>query len=82
MSIEQWWPKLRPSTREWLIENNGDAVPAEIVAEVTAAGGAITSDAWWVGQSGPSGFYISDEAADWIEAIANDEDPETPGASR
>ena len=26
MSIEQWWPKLKPSTREWLIDNNGDAL--------------------------------------------------------
>ena len=26
-------------------------------------------------------FDISDEAADWIEAIANDEDPEVSGAS-
>ncbi|MBN9141455.1 MAG: hypothetical protein J0H23_11575 [Micrococcales bacterium] len=78
MSIELWWPRLNPSTREWLIENNGDAVPPEIVAEITAAGGSVASDAWWVGQTGPSGFFISDEAADWIEAIANDEDPETP----
>lgn len=81
MSIEQWWPKVRPLTREWLIENNGDALPAHIVAEVAAAGGSITSDAWWVGQSGPSGFFISDEAADWIEEIANGEDPDTPSSS-
>ncbi len=78
MSIEQWWPKVKPSTREWLIENNGDALPAEIVADVTWAGGSITSDAWWVGQTGPTGFFISDEATDWIEEIANNEDPETP----
>ena len=50
MSIEQWWSKLRPSTREWLIENNGDAVPPEIVAEITAAGGSITSNAWREGR--------------------------------
>ncbi len=82
MSIEQWWPKLRPPTREWLIENYGDAVSAEVVAEITAAGGAITSDGWWVGQSGPSGFYISDEGVDWIEAIGGDEDREPSSASR
>ncbi|GAB3033980.1 hypothetical protein GCM10027052_09370 [Parafrigoribacterium mesophilum] len=72
---------MKPTTREWLIENNGDAVPPEIVAEITAAGGSITSDAWWVGQSGPSGFYISDEAADWIEAAANGETPDEPSSS-
>jgi hypothetical protein len=81
MSFEQWWSKVKPSTREWLIENNGDAVPPEIVAEITAVGGSISSDAWWVGQSGPSGFYISDEAADWIEAVANGETPDEPSSS-
>ena len=78
MSIESWWPKLKPSTREWLIENNGDAVPAEIIAEVAAAGGPLAAGAWWVGQGGPSGFFISDEATDWIEEIANGEDPGYP----
>lgn len=76
MSIEHWWPKLKPSTRKWLIENNGDGVPAEVVAEITEADGPIASGAWWVGQSGPSGFYFSDEAVDWIESIGNDEEPE------
>lgn len=76
MSLEQWWPKLKPSTRDWLIDNNGDGTPAGVVAEIIAAGGAIASDAWWVGRSGPSGFHFSDAAVDWIEAIANGEAPE------
>jgi len=75
MGIEQWWPKLKPSTREWLIENNGDQVPAEVVAEIAEAGGPASSDPWWVGQSGP-GCYVPDEATDWIEAVANGEEPE------
>ncbi|MCI0142834.1 hypothetical protein KNN17_14750 [Arthrobacter bambusae] len=78
MSIEHWWSKLKPSTRKWLIENNGDAVPPEVVVEITQAGGPIASDAWWVGRSGPSGFHFSDEAVDWIEAVANGEMPERP----
>ncbi|MDQ0212290.1 hypothetical protein [Arthrobacter bambusae] len=78
MSIEHWWSKLKPSTQKWLIENNGDAVPPEVVVEITQAGGPIASDAWWVGRSGPSGFYFSDEAVDWIEAVANGEMPERP----
>jgi hypothetical protein len=76
MDIEQWWPRLKPSTRDWLIENNGDVVPEEIVTEITHAGGMVTSHEWWVGEIDPSGFYFSDEAADWIEAVANDETPE------
>lgn len=75
MSIEQWWPNLKPSTQEWLIENNGDAVPAEIVLEITQAGGSVSSGAWWVGESRPSGFYFSDEGVDWIEAVGNGEMP-------
>ena len=73
MSIEQWWPRLKPSTREWLLENNGDEVPAEVVAEIAEAGGPVASDPWWVGQSTP-GFYLPDEATDWIEAVANGEE--------
>ncbi|MEC5179892.1 hypothetical protein [Arthrobacter sp. CG_A4] len=75
MSIEQWWPKLRPSTRERLIDNNGDAVPAETLVEIANAGGSVALDAWWVGEIGPSGFHFSDEAVDWIEAVGNGEAP-------
>ena len=75
MSMEQWWPKLKPSTREWLIENNGDAVPAEVVLEITKAGGVVSSGAWWVGESGPSVLYFSDEAVDWIDEVGNGEIP-------
>lgn len=75
MSIEQWWPRLKPSTREWMIENNGDEVPAELVAEIAKAGGPAASDPWWAVQGSP-GFYVPDEAIDWIEAVANGEDDE------
>ena len=75
MNIEQWWPRLKPSTREWLIENNGDKVPAEVVMEIAEAGGPAASDPWWVSESAP-GFYFPDEATDWIEAVANGEDTE------
>ena len=82
MNIDQWWPKLKPSTRAWLVENNGDAVPAEVVAEIASVGGPVASDAWWVGQNGPSGFYLSDAATDWIEAVANGEVPEGGAADQ
>lgn len=75
MSIEQWWPKLKPSTQNWLIDNNGDAVPAETLAEIEDAGGSVASGDWWVGENRPSGFYFSDEAVDWIEAVGNGETP-------
>jgi hypothetical protein len=75
MSIEVWWPKLQPATRDWLIANNGDAVPAPIVEEITEAGGPVKSDAWWVGQDGSTDSFMPDEATDWIEEIANEETP-------
>lgn len=73
MEIDEWWPKLRPDTRAWLIANNGDAVPAAVVQEIVSVGGPVTSDAWWVGDDGPDGFHLSDRATDWIEETANDE---------
>ena len=74
MNIEEWWPLLKPSTKEWLIDNNGDAIPDDLIQEITQAGGSVASDASSVGEDGPSGSYLSDEAVDWIEAKANDED--------
>ncbi|MCG6568487.1 hypothetical protein [Tessaracoccus sp. ZS01] len=76
MSIEAWWPKLRQQSRDYLMENNGDQVPTDLVEEITEAGGIVSTDAWWVGQSGPAGLYLSDEANDWIDEVANGETPE------
>lgn len=74
MNIEEWWPLLKPSTKEWLIENNGDGIPDDLIQEITRAGGSVASDASSVGENDPLGSYLSDEAVDWIEATANDED--------
>lgn len=73
MSIDMWWPELRPETREWLIANNGDAVPRTITEEIEAAGGPGQSDGWWVDQDGSAGSSMPDEAIDWIEEVANEE---------
>lgn len=73
MEVEEWWPKLSDSAKAWLIANNGDAVPASIVGEIAAAGGVVGSAAGWVGESNPDGFFLSDQATDWIEETANDE---------
>lgn len=73
MDIEQWWPNLSDATKGWLIANNGDAVPAPVVDEIVAAGGIVSSGSRWVSESGPGGLFLSDEATDWIEAVANDQ---------
>ncbi|MCR2799608.1 MULTISPECIES: hypothetical protein [unclassified Microbacterium] len=73
MEIIEWWPKLDSDAKAWLIAHNGEAVSPEVMRKIAAAGGSVTSSAWWVGESGPDGFFLSDEAVDWIEAAANDE---------
>lgn len=73
MDINEWWERLDGPTREWLVSHNGETLPAEVVAAIASAGGVATSEAWWVGETGPSGFHLSDAAVDWIEEKANDE---------
>src|SRR5450631_576963 len=73
MRIEEWWPKLDPATQEWLIANNGDVVPTNVLGQIAAAGGDVTSDASSIGDNGPGGFLLSDAAVDWIEETANHE---------
>jgi hypothetical protein len=73
MEIIEWWPKLDSDAKAWLIAHNGEAVSPEIVSKIEAAGGSVTSSEWWVGESAPDGFFLSDDAVDWIEAAANDE---------
>ena len=75
MPIEVWWPRLRPGTREWLISNNGDAVPARVMDEIAAVGGPAQADGWWVDEGDSAGFYMPDDAIDWIEEVANAEMP-------
>lgn len=73
MRIEEWWPRIDSSTQQWLIDNNGDVVPPNVLDQISAAAGAPTADAPWVGDDGPGGFFLSNGATDWIEETANDE---------
>ena len=73
MGTIEWWPQLDSDAKAWLIAHNGEAVSPEVLSKIAAAGGTVTPSAWWVGESGPHGFYLSDEAVDWIETTANDE---------
>ncbi|POH58949.1 hypothetical protein [Arthrobacter glacialis] len=77
MSIQDWWPLLNSSTQQWLINNNGDIVPPSILDQIMAVAGQPTADTSWVGDDGREGFSLSDEATDWIELIANDEESES-----
>lgn len=77
MSIQDWWPLLNSSTQQWLINNNGDIVPPSILDQIVAVSGQPTADASWVGDEEHEGFSLSDEATDWIEQTANDENSES-----
>ena len=74
MSIDMWWPRLRPDTRDWLIANNGDAVPISIMDEIETAGGPARGEDWWVAEDG-AGPCMPDDAIDWIDEVANGESP-------
>ncbi|KAA9107957.1 hypothetical protein [Microbacterium rhizomatis] len=73
MQIIEWWSKLDPEVQAWLVAHNGESVPPEVLDKIMAAGGSLMSNSWWVGEAGPAGFFLSDEAVDWIEAAANGE---------
>ena len=73
MDIENWWPKLQPSTRQWLIAHNGEALPAEVAAEIRRVGGTAVRDASSVDEGSATRSHLPDDAIDWIEAVANEE---------
>ncbi|WP_314100579.1 hypothetical protein [uncultured Frigoribacterium sp.] len=73
MRIDEWWSELVPSTRQWLIDNAGDVVPAWVLEQITAVTGEPTADDDWAADVDAEEFYLSDDATDWIEAAGNDE---------
>ena len=75
MSIEDWWPKLATEDQDWLIQHNGEALPAGVLKKVSRVGGLICSSTNIVGYPKPDGFHFADETVDWIEAVANGETP-------
>ncbi|WP_159733370.1 hypothetical protein [Arthrobacter sp. 9V] len=73
MDIQAWWPLLDAKTRDWLVEHNGEPLPPNVAASISAVQGTPDSR-YWAAES-PDGPQLSDEAVDWIEAVANHEDP-------
>jgi hypothetical protein len=74
MNIPEWWPLVDAETRNWLIEHNGEPLPPNVIADIRAVTGGTTDSEWWADESA-DGPQLSDEAVDWIEAVANDEEP-------
>jgi hypothetical protein len=63
IDIKQWWARLDETSKQWLIDHNGEALPGSLVAKIVNAGGPVMGDAWWSHQDGASGFYLPDDAA-------------------
>ena len=78
MSLEGWWPLLHDESRDWLIAHNGEALSDPVLHDLKRVSGSVPSEDWWVGDSGPDGFYLSDAGIDWVEAVANGETPDRP----
>lgn len=57
MGTIEWWPKLDSNAKARLIAHNGEADSPEVLSNIVAARGSVTSNAWWVGESGPDGFF-------------------------
>jgi hypothetical protein len=78
MSLEAWWPLLRQESRDWLVANNGATLDPPVLDDLVRVGGSLPAGAWWLHDSGPDGFQLSDAGVDWVEAVANGEHPEPP----
>jgi hypothetical protein len=71
MGMEEIWAGLSAETRDWLIANNGDAVPADIAAEIDELADAADADDIWAVEPGVAAAALEPE--DEIQDA--DEDP-------
>ncbi|MFF1881867.1 hypothetical protein ACFVVC_10415 [Pseudarthrobacter sp. NPDC058196] len=74
MKMTTWWPLVGTETRAWLIEPNGEPLPPPVLTDIMAVTGGSTDPKWWEKESA-EGPRLTDWAVDWIEAVANGEDP-------
>ncbi|MDR6867071.1 hypothetical protein J2Y69_001670 [Microbacterium resistens] len=77
MNLAQWWAALSEADRDHLIAHNGEPLAPDLRERVLAAGRQ--------GQDAPAGSglfdpddpsTLADAVVDWVEAVANDEQPE------
>ena len=69
----EWWAALTLETQARLRADPRGPVPDDLVGEITEAG-RLVSGAWWPSvQSGPSGFYLPDDLAEYVEGAPDPE---------
>ena len=74
MDFPQVWPHLAGSSRSWLMEHNGEPLPDDLLAEILSITGGERNPRWWAGPSQEGETQLTDEAVDWIETVANDDE--------
>ncbi len=80
MKRTEWWLKLKPPIRAWLIAN--DALPAEFILEITRASGLTESAAYCASEQQPTpGLHIDDDAVGGKETLADREIPDPAAPS-
>ena len=78
MAMDEIWARLAPETRDWLISNNGDAVPADIAAEIDEIADSANADNVWAADPEPG----ADDALDPDDDEDGDPDSEDEPGSR
>jgi hypothetical protein len=56
------------------MEHNGEPLPDDLIAEFLSVTGGEPSAQWWTGPSVEGETQLTDEAVDWIEIVANDDE--------
>jgi hypothetical protein len=74
VKMNEWWPLVSAETRHWLVEHNGEPLTPQITSDIMSVTSGATGPEWWAGESA-DGPQLTDAAVDWIEAVANGEDP-------
>ncbi|GAA4485813.1 hypothetical protein GCM10023094_41230 [Rhodococcus olei] len=75
MDVTQWWPRLSPEARDWLVEHNGEPLDPAVAHEILAVNDGVTDPGWWQGDPADGMSELTDDVVDWIEAVANGEGP-------
>jgi hypothetical protein len=75
MQIDSWWPLLAEQSRHWLIEHNGEPLDQSVKGDIFGVNDGDADPSWWAGESTEGVSELTDAAIDWIEAVANGEQP-------
>jgi len=68
-NLRRWWDALSPDDRVQARASLDGYLPRELVLSLTRAGVLVASQAYWTSvQSGPSGFPVPADVAEFIRS--------------